>query len=72
MQGRKNRAGGPLIRVLKLQYNIHHGEGMDGKVDLIRLANVIKSVSPDLGSCKRSIAESRVRERSISFMNWRI
>lgn len=31
-----------------LSYNIHHGEGMDRKIDLPRLAGVIKSVSPDL------------------------
>ncbi|PQO36483.1 endonuclease/exonuclease/phosphatase family protein [Blastopirellula marina] len=31
-----------------LSYNIHHGEGMDHKIDLPRLAGVIKSVSPDL------------------------
>ena len=31
-----------------LCYNIHHGEGVDGKVDLIRQAEVIKSCSPDL------------------------
>src|SRR5262249_10181898 len=34
------------IRVLT--YNIHHGEGTDGKFDLERLAKVIKSVSPDI------------------------
>jgi endonuclease/exonuclease/phosphatase family metal-dependent hydrolase len=34
------------IRVLT--YNIHHGEGVDGKFDLPRIAEVIKSVSPDL------------------------
>lgn len=31
-----------------LCYNIHHGEGVDGKVDLMRQAEVIKSCSPDL------------------------
>jgi endonuclease/exonuclease/phosphatase family metal-dependent hydrolase len=31
-----------------LTYNIHHGEGVDGKFDLPRIAEVIKSVSPDL------------------------
>jgi len=30
-----------------LSYNIHHAEGMDGKIDLHRIAAVIKSVSPD-------------------------
>jgi endonuclease/exonuclease/phosphatase family metal-dependent hydrolase len=31
-----------------LTYNIHHGEGVDGKFDLPRIANVIKSVSPQV------------------------
>ncbi len=31
-----------------LSYNIYHGEGMDGKIDLPRLAKVIKSTEPDL------------------------
>lgn len=36
------------IRVLS--YNIHHGEGMDGRLDLERIAKVIESVSPDIVS----------------------
>ncbi len=36
------------IRLRVMSYNIHHGEGVDGKVDLPRLANVIKSEAPDL------------------------
>ncbi len=36
------------VRVRILSYNIHHGEGVDGKVDLERLARVIKSTEPDL------------------------
>lgn len=31
-----------------LSYNIHHGEGMDGVLDLDRIAGVIRGVSPDL------------------------
>ncbi|NWK56736.1 endonuclease/exonuclease/phosphatase family protein [Verrucomicrobiaceae bacterium N1E253] len=31
-----------------LAYNIHHGRGMDGKVDLERIAKVIAEKSPDL------------------------
>jgi endonuclease/exonuclease/phosphatase family metal-dependent hydrolase len=31
-----------------LTYNIHHGEGTDGVVDLSRLAGVVTSVRPDL------------------------
>ena len=33
-----------------LSYNIHHGAGMDRKIDLARIAKVIQSVSPDLVS----------------------
>ena len=31
-----------------LTYNIHHGEGMDGKLDLARIAELIKAEKPDL------------------------
>jgi endonuclease/exonuclease/phosphatase family metal-dependent hydrolase len=34
------------VRVLT--YNIHHGEGRDGRIDLDRIVNVICSVSPDI------------------------
>lgn len=37
-----------IIRVLS--YNIHHGAGIDGKLDLERIAGVIKSASPDIVS----------------------
>lgn len=40
------RHGPRQLRVLS--YNIHHGEGVDGKLDLPRIAEVIKSVQPDL------------------------
>jgi endonuclease/exonuclease/phosphatase family metal-dependent hydrolase len=36
----------PRLRVLS--YNIHHGEGTDGKIDLPRLATVIRAAEPDL------------------------
>ncbi|GIO34876.1 MULTISPECIES: endonuclease/exonuclease/phosphatase family protein [Paenibacillus] len=36
----------PVLRVLT--YNIHHGEGMDGVLDLERIAGVIRSARPDL------------------------
>jgi len=35
-----------VLRVLS--YNIHHGEGVDGKLDLERIARVISSVQPDI------------------------
>ncbi len=37
---------GQTLRVLS--YNIHHGEGVDGKLDLERIAKVILSVQPDV------------------------
>jgi endonuclease/exonuclease/phosphatase family metal-dependent hydrolase len=36
----------PRVRILT--YNIHHGEGVDGKFDLPRIAKVITSVKPDV------------------------
>ena len=35
-----------VLRVLS--YNIHHGEGMDGKIDIERIAKVISTENPDL------------------------
>ncbi len=35
-------------RLRVLAYNIHHGEGTDGKVDLERIARVIRDARPDL------------------------
>lgn len=51
-RGREKAAsvGAPVasdaLRVLT--YNIHHGEGTDGVLDLERIAGVIKGASPDL------------------------
>ncbi|MEE3369979.1 MAG: endonuclease/exonuclease/phosphatase family protein [Planctomycetota bacterium] len=36
------------FRVRVLSYNIHHAEGVDGELDLARIAKVIRSVSPDV------------------------
>ena len=36
------------VTVRVLTYNIHHGEGTDGQIDLPRLAEVINGVQPDL------------------------
>ncbi|MCW5556397.1 MAG: endonuclease/exonuclease/phosphatase family protein [Verrucomicrobiae bacterium] len=36
------------VAVRVLSYNIHHGEGTDGKLDLDRIASVIRSANPDL------------------------
>jgi endonuclease/exonuclease/phosphatase family metal-dependent hydrolase len=37
-------------RIRVLSYNIHHGEGMDGKLDLERIARVILSADPHVVS----------------------
>ncbi len=36
----------PILRVLT--YNIHHGEGLDGRLDLARTAAIVSSAAPDL------------------------
>ena len=36
------------FRIRVLCYNIHHGEGVDRKLDLSRIAKIIKSVAPDV------------------------
>jgi endonuclease/exonuclease/phosphatase family metal-dependent hydrolase len=36
----------PTLRVMS--YNIHHGEGADGRVDLARIAELVRSEKPDL------------------------
>jgi endonuclease/exonuclease/phosphatase family metal-dependent hydrolase len=36
------------VRLRVLTYNIHHGEGADGKFDLGRIAKLINSLEPDL------------------------
>ena len=39
---------GDAPRLGVVSYNIHHGEGVDRKLDLRRIADVIKSVNPDV------------------------
>lgn len=36
------------IKLKVLSYNIHHGEGVDGKIDLDRIAGIIKASSADV------------------------
>lgn len=36
------------LRLRVLSYNIHHGEGMDGRIDLERIAALIRRLEPDL------------------------
>jgi len=48
--GAHNRAAKPgePLRLHVMTYNIHHGEGTDGKFDLERIARVIRAQEPDL------------------------
>jgi endonuclease/exonuclease/phosphatase family metal-dependent hydrolase len=39
---------GRPLRLRVLTYNIHHGEGVDGRLDLERIAGVINAVEPDV------------------------
>ncbi|QDV47636.1 Endonuclease/Exonuclease/phosphatase family protein [Stieleria neptunia] len=57
------RANEPL-RLRLLSYNIHHGEGVDGKLDLKRIAEVILSVKPDLVALQE-VDQNASRSRSI-------
>jgi endonuclease/exonuclease/phosphatase family metal-dependent hydrolase len=47
----------PRLRVLT--YNIHHGEGTDGKLDLARIARVISDQKPDLVSLQELDVKTR-------------
>ena len=39
--------GGPPTKLTVMTYNIHHGGGMDDRVDLERIARVIRAANPD-------------------------
>lgn len=43
---RADQAGGAVVRVLT--YNIHHGEGRDGQIDLARQAAIMAAANPDV------------------------
>jgi endonuclease/exonuclease/phosphatase family metal-dependent hydrolase len=46
LTGTRDPGGAPVLRVLT--YNIHHGEGLDGRLDLARTAAVVSAAAPDL------------------------
>lgn len=54
-------AGDPACtaRIRILSYNIHHGAGVDGRLDLSRIAKVISSVSPDVVSLQEVDRKTR-------------
>ncbi|MBN1347017.1 MAG: endonuclease/exonuclease/phosphatase family protein [Phycisphaerae bacterium] len=47
------------VRLRVLSYNIRHGEGMDGKLDLARIAKVIRSLKPDLVALQEEDRKTR-------------
>lgn len=49
----------PPIRVRILSYNIHHAEGIDGRLDLNRVANVIRDADPDIVALQEVDSKAR-------------
>ena len=52
------------LRVRVLTYNIQHGEGTDGKIDLARTAAVIKRLTPDLVALQE-VDKATTRSRGV-------
>jgi len=47
-----------------MTYNIHHGEGMDGHIDMERIAQVIRSAQPDV-VCLQEVDQGTCRTNGI-------
>lgn len=56
--------GGPHLCVMT--YNIHHGEGRDGKLDLDRIAGIIRQANPDI-VCLQEIDRNLPRTNHLDF-----
>jgi endonuclease/exonuclease/phosphatase family metal-dependent hydrolase len=59
--GRSGVQAAPPLRLRVLTYNIHHGEGVDRRLDLPRIAAVIGGAEPDivaLQECDRGMTRS--------------
>lgn len=52
------------VRLNALSYNIHHGEGVDGQLDLERIARVVDSVDADLVSLQE-VDQRATRSQSV-------
>jgi endonuclease/exonuclease/phosphatase family metal-dependent hydrolase len=52
------------VRLRVLTYNIQHGEGTDGKIDLARTAAVIKRLTPDLVALQE-VDKATTRSRGV-------
>lgn len=53
-----------------MSYNILHGKGADGQVDIPRIAAVISRENPILSGCRRLTVACRVRTASTNRRNW--
>jgi endonuclease/exonuclease/phosphatase family metal-dependent hydrolase len=51
-------------RLRVLSYNIHHGEGVDGRLDLERIARVMAAVKPDLIALQE-VDQNATRSQSV-------
>jgi len=48
LAGCSTRSGARSVPLCVMTYNLHHGEGVDGRLDLPRIARVIVDAKPDL------------------------
>jgi endonuclease/exonuclease/phosphatase family metal-dependent hydrolase len=61
----KKSAPRPPVTFRVMTYNIHHGEGLDGKVDLLRIAELIRDEGADLVALQevdRGVARTAKRD----------
>ena len=56
------------IRLTVLSYNIHHAEGVDGKLDLDRIAKIIRDTKPDIVGLQE-VDDRVARSRSVDQPN---
>ena len=62
---------GEAVRLRVISYNIHHGEGVDSRLDLPRIAKVLLSEQPDLVALCRKLTTGPLGPvRSASLLNW--
>lgn len=56
----------PQDSIVVLTYNIHHGEGKDGQIDLDRIAHSIKKIDPDV-VCLQEVDRNLPRTNQLDF-----
>jgi hypothetical protein len=64
-------ATNPTTQTLRVMtYNIHHGEGVDGKLDLERIAKLITETKLTWLLCRKSIATRDAPDNATCRRNW--